>query len=479
MQANLVPTTHSFGTPSFLVPLLRLESDNERISLQFYVKYAGPALAQTSNSAFWQRQVLQAAHQHASVQHCIIALGAMYRRFFDTSALYDKNAAQRNFQFALSQSNKAIQTLIQDQTESNTGTVDKLTTMTCCVLFGNMANLQGQREAALSHLRSGIRMLKETKLESYSDRNRHPVNINSLRSIFTGLDIQARSSMNWNDIQNWEPVVQSMRDCEPIEIDTSSPWALSEVHCRIETLLNDTLAFNRGCVVRPFTDRDAIQQEHDLLVTRFRRISNAMDTISAASPGLETPDSGRSKTLLLIGQTHHRLRSSIAPLAKHFGVTSPLADIPYDRTQHFEDMMPHIRYLLSLTTSSTPTYSAAPGPLSALWQIASDAPASCVALRKEAIELIREHPRREGLFDGRLAGQIGKVAWGLEQDAARRELGMDVSDGEEGDLQVPEHSQIVFMDVEYPKDGGGRAKVMLANAVQMGRGEGTIVYLDY
>lgn len=472
--------TRSHSAPSFLLPLLPLESDNERISLQFYVKHAGPALAQASNSAFWQRQLLQAAHQHASVQHCVIALGAMYRRFFDHTLLHNKDAANRNLQFALSQSNKAIQRLIQDQTETNrTGTVDKLTAMTCCVLFGSMANLQSQREAAMNHLRSGMRMLRETKLQNYDDRERHPVNINSLRSIFTGLDIQARSSISWEDIQNWEPVVRTMRDFEPVEIDIHSPWALSEVHCRIETLLNDTLAFNRGCVVRPSTDCLAVQYEHVNLVARFQRITDALDFLSTTSLSFTVPEQSSSKTLLLVAQTHHWLRSSIAPLKQHFDVTSPLSQIPFDPTKHFEDMMPHIEYLLSLTNPSTPVYSAAPGPLAALWLIGVSAPSSCVALRKKAIDLIHRHPRREGLFDGQMMGAIGTLAWRLEQDAAKKAMARGADVEVQEDLVVPDHLRFVYLDVQYAKDDDHKAKVKFANSMQLMKGEATIVDLEY
>ena len=400
----------------------------------------------------------------------------MYRRFFECTPSYsDKSVSNRHFQLALSQSNKAIQRLVKD---SRSGMADKLTAMTCCVLFGSMANLQGQRQAALDHLRSGIRMLKETKPQSYNDRNSHPVNIHSLRSIFTGLDIQARSSINWSDIQNWEPVVPSMRVSESADIDTSSPWALSEHHCRMETLLNDTLAFNRGCVARPSTDRDTVQHEHDSLVARFQRISN---TLRATAPSIHLPEQSSSKTLLLHAQTLHWLRSSIAPLKQHFNVTSPLAAIPYDPAAHFTSMMPHITYLLSLTPPSTPVYSAAPGPLSALWLIGTSAPSSCVALRKQAVELMLKHPRREGLFDGRLMGRVGMVAWGLEQGAARREMGLEeyVEGKGQADVIVPEDLRFVFMDVEYAVDDERWARVKLANAVEMGSGGGTTFTVEW
>jgi hypothetical protein len=408
----------------------------------------------------------------------------MYRRFFEgTSSHLDRDVSNHHFHFALSQSNKAIQQLVKQQAGgSPTDVADKLTVMTCCVLFGTMANLQGQQQAALDHLRSGIRMLKETKLLTYKDRNSHPVNINSLRSIFTGLDIQARSSINWSDIQNWEPVVQSMRPSEPVDIDLSSPWALSEIHCRIETLLNDTLAFNRGCVVRPPTDRNNIQTEHNQLVSRFTRITRALDTFR---PSINSPTPNSSKTLLLHAQTHHWLRSSILPLTRYFNVTSPLSSIPYDAAQHFTHMMPHITYLLSLTPPSIPIYSAAPGPLSALWLIGTSAPSQCVELRKQALELMLAHPRREGLFDGRLAGRIGMMAWELEQGAARKAMGLGgqmeaAGEGDlKGDLIVPEHARIVFMDIEYGTDDEHRARIMLANAGEMQRGGGTVVEIEY
>lgn len=464
-------------SPAFLLPLLRLESDDERIGLQFYVKHAGPALARSSNSAFWQRQILQAAHQHASVQHCIIALGAMYRRYFESRSKENGvDLSSQQLRFALIQSNKAIQLLLEEQIDAEGFSVaNKLTAMTCCVLFGSMANLQGQRNAALDHLRSGIRMLKETKLQSYNDRDSHPVNINSLRSLFTGLDIQARATMSWNDVQTWEPVPRTMRRSEPVDIDTNSPWALSELHCRIESLLNDTLAFNRSCVGHP-TSRDDIELTHISLVKRFQRISNTLDTLRTITPSINFPANDSSKTLLLVAETHLLLRSSVEPLQRYFNIISPLSTIPYDSAEQFTNMMPHIKHLLRLTPPSTPVYSAAPGPLSALWRIGTSAPSSCIALRKEALELIAKHPRREGNLDGRLVGQIGRIAWGLEQNAARRELGLGeyVEGSGQQDLVVPDHLRMTFMDTDWDKDDERWARIRVANAMQNGyEGGGT------
>ncbi|KAF1363793.1 hypothetical protein EJ07DRAFT_172684 [Lizonia empirigonia] len=399
----------------------------------------------------------------------------MYRRFFECESSHiDSDVSNQHFQFALHQSNKAIQQLVKQQAgDYQTSVTDKLTVMTCCVLFGSMANLQGQQQAALDHLRIGIRMLRETKPQSYNDRNCYPVNIYLLRSIFTGLDIQARSSISWSDIQDWEPVVSSMRASEPADIDVSSPWAASELFCRLETLLNDTLAFNQGCC------------EHNTLVSRFHLASNNLATLHSTSSSGSPHPPIRGDLLLLLYQTHHWLRSSISPLKRHFSIPSSLSSTPYDPTAHFTTMMHHATHLLSQTPAGTPIYSTAPGALSALWPVATSAPTSCVALRKRAITLLLSHPRREGMFDGRLAGRIGQAAWRLEQRAVRRELGLpgccdeDRESGADAHLLIPEHLRIVHMDVEYPEGEVCRARVWLASAAEVERGGGTVVEIDW
>jgi hypothetical protein len=102
-----------------------------------------------------------------------------------------------------------------------------------------------------------------------------------------------------------------------------------------------------------------------------------------------------------------------------------------------------------------------------------------VGLRKKALELIRQLPRREGSFDGQMAGQIGAVAWELEQAAARKEAGVDVVGEGQEDLVVPDHLRLVYMDVEYAEDDEHRARVKLANGMQHMRGEYTTVDIEF
>lgn len=80
-----------------------------------------------------------------------------------------------------------------------------------------------------------------------------------------------------------------------------------------------------------------------------------------------------------------------------------------------------------------------------------------------------------------MTGRIGKIAWDLEQSAARRELGLNeyVEGAGQEELVVPEHLRLVFMDVEYAKDDERWARVRLANAMEMRHGGGTTVTIEY
>jgi hypothetical protein len=198
-------------SPIPLAPALNLKTTQERDSFEFFTTYAVSSLRGFLDSPFWQREVLQAAHHHESIQHCIIALGAMHRRYYEGSVshLIEADTTDQYLQFALRQSNQAIQGLLNAGHPGNRmASADKVTLMTCSVLFSSMACLQGHQKEGIQHVRSGIRLLNE--LDSEEDKSdRHPINVDSLRSIFVGLDMQLRSIMTSQDAQYWEPPPRS------------------------------------------------------------------------------------------------------------------------------------------------------------------------------------------------------------------------------------------------------------------------------
>jgi hypothetical protein len=97
------------------------------------------------------------------------------------------------------------------------------------------------------------------------------------------------------------------------------------------------------------------------------------------------------------------------------------------------------------------------GPLAALWIIATRAPSECMDIRKRAVRVMLSYPRREGFWDGMLAGQVGQEVLRLEQESARRELGLTAAST--GDLIVPKELRIVVVLLRYNQDDHRSATV--------------------
>jgi hypothetical protein len=193
-QGNLHPGGELVRSlsPVPLAPALRLQTPREQASFEFFTTHAVSSLRGFLDSPFWQRELLQAAHQHESIQHCIVALGAMHRRFYEgrSSHIHESELSDENLQFALRQSNQAIQGLLRSTGPGgHMASIDKVTLMTCSILFSSMACLQGHQREGMQHLRSGIRLLNEIDNEEYDRSERHPINVDSLRPILIGLDM--------------------------------------------------------------------------------------------------------------------------------------------------------------------------------------------------------------------------------------------------------------------------------------------------
>jgi hypothetical protein len=105
------------------------------------------------------------------------------------------------------------------------------------------------------------------------------------------------------------------------------------------------------------------------------------------------------------------------------------------------------------------------GPCAALWLIASRAPSSCQAIRKRAVRVMLSYPRREGFWDGLVAGQIAQELLRLEQESTQEELGLMTCPNR--DLIVPNDLRIVVVKLKYDPVDNRRATVEFRSARDM------------
>lgn len=473
-------------SPVYLVPNLRFSTTEERDSFDFFASHAVLSLRGFLDSPFWQREVLQAAHREPAIQHCVIALGAMHRRFFEGqgSHINAEDMSDKYLQFALRQSNQAIQDLLRKQDSGGKmAKTDKVTLMTCSVLFISMSCLQGYQKDAFGHLRSGIRMLNEMDSEE-QDITDHPIDMESLRSIFVGLDMQARSIMPASQSRKWvsRPKTKAPSILPKAELSMSSLLTMLRY---MESLLNHIHAFFQGTFSRPLEDANHIYLEYCDLITRFHRGTVTLEKL-CGKDSLNTEEFAQplAALRLLQCQTEILLRSTRPDLEAKFNFVSKFAsandvfDEPFDDAAQFVKLFELATRLLPVSSTGAPVFTTTIGPLSALWLVAMRAPSSCGALRKRAIKLMLSHPRRESFWDGMVAGHVAQEALRLEQENTQAEVGL--SSTSPRDLIIPDNLRTVIVAVSYPEDDDRKAKVEYINARELKAGRpGTITWINW
>ncbi|KAL6708345.1 hypothetical protein ACN47E_003269 [Coniothyrium glycines] len=460
-------------SPAYLVPALRLNTVEERESFEFFTLHAVTSLRGFLDSSFWQREVLQAVHQEPAIQHCVVALGAMHRRFHQGhgSHLIEKDMSDKYLQFALRQSNQAIQDLVKSQSlRGKVSGADRVTIMTCSVLFGSMSCLQGHNKDAFEHLKSGIRMLNEMENEVIEN---HPVDIESLRSLFVGLDMQARSIMSARDSQTWvaRPRKKSSTKLDCTELNMASLLTMLRY---TECLLNDVHNFFQDSISRAVEDGYNIYLEYNNLIKRHRRGASAFEVLSNKALANNNEFSQPLSALRLLQcMAEFLLRFPRADVLGRFHLVSNFKfendfEQPFDPAAQCFDMFELATRLLPISSSAAPVFTTTIGPIAALWLVAIKAPSTCAALRKRAVKLMLSHPRREGFWDGMVAGQLAQEALKLEEESMQAEFGLlDISDC---DLVIPDDLRIGVVRISYDGVDDRKARVEFCNSRDVAAG---------
>ncbi|CAO2648412.1 Nn.00g076790.m01.CDS01 [Neocucurbitaria sp. VM-36] len=411
----------------------------------------------------------------------------MHRRFFEGkgSHINAEDLSDNYLQFALSQSNQAIQDLVGKQgLRAMTTRADKVTLMTCSILFFSMSCLQGYQKDAFEHLRSGIRMLNEIDGTDNDMAEDHPVDVESLRSIFVGLDLQARSIMPRSQARRWvsRPKTKATEVLPLPELSMSSILAVLRF---LESLYNQIHAFFQSASSRPAEDANDIYLEYSDLITRFHRGTALLETLcEKSSPNTDEFTEPLVALRLQQSAMEYLLRNPRPDMGAKFSFISRFAsendlfNEPFDASAHVVKMFELATRLLPISSTLTPVFTMGIGPLSVLWLVAMRAPSTCALLRKRAISLMLSHPRREGFWDGMLAGRIAQEALRLEQESAQEELGLSGSPNP--DLTVPDELRIAIVGITYVEDNDRKAKIQYINArdVKAGR-PGSVQWINW
>lgn len=150
------------------------ENTGEKQSLRFFWLAAENDISRHFGNDFWPRLVMQTAHAYPVVRYAVQAISALYEAYVLRSeadllqGLLDSPASR-----AAMFRNKSVK-LLSDQLQ-----MDKLPrqiVLTCCLLFVWLELLRNDFEAAITHLRSGLRILQDTEQQPNASASRSESN---------------------------------------------------------------------------------------------------------------------------------------------------------------------------------------------------------------------------------------------------------------------------------------------------------------
>lgn len=140
----------------------RFGADGQSFHFFLRVSRSGMALHVGDTSPFWTQTAPQLAHYNAAIKRALIALGAAYSLY----KIAGPKSAGRNGHpvpqeaFMLQQYSLAIREL-QHQILSN-APESKWAALICSLIFVCLENLRSNPQGAISHLRSGIRLIESS-----------------------------------------------------------------------------------------------------------------------------------------------------------------------------------------------------------------------------------------------------------------------------------------------------------------------------
>ncbi|EAW14868.1 Zn(II)2Cys6 transcription factor [Aspergillus clavatus NRRL 1] len=171
-----------------------MTSDEKRCFSHFQFRTI-PTLLEFFDSALWQKLVLQLSRSEPPVYHAIVALSALHQvsEANGMPLATPATCAEGNVwhQFAEDQLRRSIKLLNQRSTSQDPHLRQVI--LVCCLLFVLADLLRGLYESAFTHLRGGLRVLKELQmtgrgLDSSSSASRSGLVGQSLFSTFAHLD---------------------------------------------------------------------------------------------------------------------------------------------------------------------------------------------------------------------------------------------------------------------------------------------------
>lgn len=403
-------------------------------------------------------------------------MAAMHRKFMvGRMPVVPDDTSDKQLHFALQQSNRAIHELSKAPIGDTLS--DRIDMMTACILFYCLACFQGHQSVALEQLKSGLKLLHDVD-ENFAlgtdQYDEHPISLSTLRAMFVTMDVQARGIMSDEQIRHWGPQPKRKFAVPPANFKT-----FAQARYYFESVYTEILAFMQNLDIHPPTAPEAsqyISERYQHFQRQFDVMSARLDEFLAQLSNITSHEDresilgirlfreqvkvymrvfkgfdGQKKVREIDWHVDEHEMVVMLDLASELlkapaDLTVPAGAVPEDYYPAPTDSLENVSQM-DIPSYSRPVFSSASGLLSGLWLVCSRAKSS--ALRRRAIALMLDFPRREGVWDGVLAGRVAWESLILEETAFEGQLGVRRGRLEPRSEYIPDCNKVRAVEIKY------------------------------
>lgn len=354
-------------------------------------------------SEFWSRTVLQFIENSSAVLRAALALSARHEHACSEPGL--KLATEREMR-SLRQYNKSIRQLCSTQVDQPIHF-----TLTCCILFICLENLNNNHEVALSHLKNGLKVLREwhsREITSSEKQARDQITV-----VFCQLDMQATAFLDSRRPELDLSLLDGSEDrSQLLPAQFCSLYEAQLVLEKLSIRLFYILTTNTSRNHPPWSVHNKYLPTRLNLLrglrTSFVNWKQAFDEYCAhQSQIMQTKDLQLSVILAL----HHQATSLMLDLKFDLSFETKISNNSKDG--QFIKINQLARSLMNSSATTKASFSANMGVISSVYFVAMSA--SNIRIRREAIEILNMVKGREGFWDAGTAAKIAERVLNLEE----------------------------------------------------------------
>ncbi|KUJ06882.1 uncharacterized protein LY89DRAFT_726283 [Mollisia scopiformis] len=436
-------------TPPFEVKKPRFSNEDEMRYFRLFCEKTSYHLSGYNDPNLWTRIVLQASEADDSIRHAVISIGALDMTTAMMRDLENSNAREHHF-FALKLYSKAIRGMrevVLRQKEKH----DMQTALVASMLIVCFETYHGNYASAAQQIRTGVRLIEDQK----SKNDGWAVEEDLIR-VFDRLDVQSMShsdpysidehmvlkNVYAADLENLPPVfldIKTARDYFNFmsrRVCHFAPIAWKLKHSDSQKSSHSVSDYiNKNWLVTMIEELGKFVRLSEAWMESFTPLyMKAREEAKQKSPSKRLSNS----SMLALALSNYCLCMRVA--FRHFLDANEIA---WDKSNaEFREILENVEVLMANQDDYVFSFD-----LRTVWPLDVVAKKCRVsAMRWRAIQLLKEKPRREGIWDSVVAAMVGEWVINIEEE------GM-LDDG-----TVPESSRVRNIGVELDSENR-KAKV--------------------